>query len=133
MKKTKQAVRRIVRKVCTGLGLTATALTFQACYGPPQAMGMDVLIRGVVKSEATNAPIKGIKVSAAELYQYELTDEGGGFQFYVPQEDVCVITFEDIDGTKNGSYQGKEISVNLTKNKITLGDILLNEYILLNE
>jgi putative lipoprotein (rSAM/lipoprotein system) len=125
MKMTKETGRKILRKIYTGLGLTTVALVFQACYGTPQTMGLDVLIRGVVKSK-TNAPIKGIKVSAKDLYQYEVTDDAGKFQFYVPQDEICVIQLDDIDGTENGSYSSKEISVDLSKDKMDLGDIFLD-------
>jgi putative lipoprotein (rSAM/lipoprotein system) len=125
MKKTSEISRRILRKILTGLGLTTVALVFQACYGTPQMMGLDVLIQGTVKS-TTNKPIKGIKVSVKDVYQYELTDDAGKFQIYVPWEDFCTIRFEDIDGDENGSYKPKEISVELSKSKIDMDDISLN-------
>jgi putative lipoprotein (rSAM/lipoprotein system) len=127
MKITKEIGRKILRKIYTGLGLTTVALVFQACYGTPQAMGLDVLIRGVVKSKTTNKPIKGIKISVKDMYQYELTDSAGEFQFYVPQEEICVIQLDDIDGTENGSYSSTAISVNLVKDKMDLEDILLDD------
>jgi putative lipoprotein (rSAM/lipoprotein system) len=127
MKKTKETVRKILRKIYTGLGLTTVALVFQACYGTPQAMGLDVLIRGVVKSKTTNNPIKGIRVSVKDMYQYELTDSAGKFQFYVPQEEFCVIQLDDIDGVENGAYVSKEISVSLSRNNIDLEAIFLND------
>jgi hypothetical protein len=123
----RQIGRKILRKICTGLGLTSVAFIFQACYGSPQAMGLDVLIRGVVKSKTTNSPIKGIKVSAKDMYSYELTDNVGGFQFYVPQEEVYVLRFEDIDGAENGSYQRKEIFVDSARDRLALGDIFLDD------
>ncbi|MDR0707380.1 MAG: radical SAM-associated putative lipoprotein [Treponema sp.] len=127
MKKTKETVRKILRKIYTGLGLTTVALVFQACYGTPQAMGLDVLIRGVVKSKTSKDPIEGIKVSAKNVYQYEMTDSAGNFQFYVPQDEICTIELDDIDGAENGSYSSREISVNLSKDKIDLGDIFLDD------
>jgi hypothetical protein len=126
MKMIKETGRKILRKIYTGLGLTAVALVFQACYGPPQVMGVDVLVRGFVKSKKTNDPIEGIQVSAKGLYQCELTDSAGEFQFYAPQEEICVIKLEDIDGAKNGSYSSREISVDLSNGKMDLGDILLD-------
>jgi putative lipoprotein (rSAM/lipoprotein system) len=126
MKKTKEIIRKILRKIYAGLGLTTVALVFQACYGTPQAMGLDVLIQGTVKSTTTKKPIKGIQVFVKDMYQSELTDENGIFQIYVPQEDSYTIQFDDIDGPDNGSYQPKEMSVELSKNKIDLGDISLD-------
>ncbi|MDR0643887.1 MAG: carboxypeptidase-like regulatory domain-containing protein [Treponema sp.] len=127
MKKTKEIGRKILRRILQGLGLSTVAFVFQACYGPPQAMGLDVLIRGAVKSKTTNSPIKGIKVSAKDMYSYELTDEDGKFQFYVPQDEPCTIQLEDIDGPENGSYVSTEIAVDLSKDKIDLKDIFLND------
>jgi hypothetical protein len=127
MKTTIKIGRRILRKIYTGLGLTTVALVFQACYGTPQTMGMDVLIRGVVKSKKTNDPIEGIKISVNDMYQYELTDSAGKFQLYVPQEEICIIQLDDIDGAENGLYSSTEIPVDLPKNKIDLGDILLDD------
>jgi putative lipoprotein (rSAM/lipoprotein system) len=127
MKMTKETGRKILRKIYTGLGLTTVALVFQACYGTPQTMGLDVLIRGVVKSKTTNKPIEGIKVSVKDMYQYELTDSAGKFQFYVPQEEICIIQLDDIDGAENGSYSSTQISVDLSKDRMDLGYILLND------
>ena len=127
MKMTKETGRKILRKIYTGLGLTTVALVFQACYGTPQTMGLDVLIRGVVKSKTTNKPIEGIKVSVKDMYQYELTDSAGKFQFYVPQEEICIIQLDDIDDAENGSYSSTKISVDLSKDRMDLGDILLDD------
>jgi hypothetical protein len=112
MKKTKEIGRRILRKIYTGLGLTTVALVFQACYGTPQTMGMDVLIQGVVRSKRTKNPIEGIKVSVQDVYQYEITDNSGKFQIYVPQEGVYTIQLDDIDGKDNGSYLSEKIPIN---------------------
>jgi hypothetical protein len=126
MKITKEIGRRILRKIYTGLGLTTVALVFQACYGTPQSIGLDVLIRGVVKSKTSRGPVKGIKVSVRDMDQYELTDSDGKFQFYVPQEEIYILQLDDVDGPENGSYFSKEIPVDLSKDKIDLGDILLD-------
>jgi putative lipoprotein (rSAM/lipoprotein system) len=129
MKTTSERIRRIIRKIYTGLGLTTMALVFQACYGTPQTMGLDILIRGVVKSKITEEPIEGIKISVKDRYQYELTDSTGQFQFYVPLEEIYILQLEleDVDGAQNGSYSPKSISVDLSKNETNLGDILLDD------
>jgi hypothetical protein len=127
MKKAKEIARKILRKFYTGLGLTAVALVFQACYGPPQAIGLDTLIRGVVKSKKTKEPISGIKVSVDDVYQYEMTDSSGKFMIYVPQGEICTIRFDDIDGMDNGSYLPKELPVDVSKDKIDLEPVLLDD------
>jgi hypothetical protein len=103
MEKAKLLGRRILRKIYTALGLTAAALVFQACYGTPQSLGLDVCIQGLVKSKKQKAPVKGIKVSVKDMPQYELTDNYGKFQFYVQRDGNCAILFEDIDGVENGN------------------------------
>jgi putative lipoprotein (rSAM/lipoprotein system) len=125
MKKANQLVRRILRKIYTGLGLTTVALVFQACYGPPQAIGLDALIRGTVKSKATNEPIKGIKVSVKDVYQYEATNKAGEFQLYVPWERSYTVLFEDIDGEENGVYSSKAMPVELEEDTTDLKTILM--------
>jgi hypothetical protein len=127
MKKIKEKGRRILRTVYAGIGAGAVAFVFQACYGPPQSHGMDVFIHGFVKSKTTNSPIKGIKVSVKDGYQYELTDSAGEFQLYVHKEDVGIIQLEDIDSTENGYYLSREIFVDLSKDNIDLMDIFMSD------
>ncbi len=124
MKKTNEVRRKILRKIYTGLGLTTAALVFQACYGTPQVMESDILIRGTIKSKTTSAPIEGIKVSVKGMYQSELTDSAGEFRVYVPREDSYTIQLADIDGQENGSYLPKEISADLSERPI---DIFLDD------
>jgi hypothetical protein len=127
MRKAKETFRKILRKIYIGLGLTTAALVFQACYGTP--MELDILVRGVVKSKITNTPIGGIQVSVKDPYQYDLTltDNDGEFWLYVPKEEICIIQLDDIDGTENGSYSSTKISVDSPKEKMDLGDILLDD------
>jgi hypothetical protein len=127
MKITKERGRKILRKIYTGLGLTTVALVFQACYGTPQSMGLEVPLRGVVKSNKTKDPIEGIKISVKDTYSYELTDNDGKFRLYVPLEDFYTIQLEDIDGTKNGSYLPKAIPIDFLKDEVDLGDIFLDD------
>jgi putative lipoprotein (rSAM/lipoprotein system) len=126
MKTKNETGRRILRKIYTGLGLTTMALVFQACYGTPQGMGLDVVIRGTVKKSTTDDPIEGIQVSVKDMPQYQLTDSSGQFQIYVSTADSYTVRFEDIDGPTNGSYQSKEIAVELSNETIDLQDIELD-------
>jgi len=104
-----------MRKLVGGLSLSTAAFIFQACYGPPQDFGADVLIEGLVKSKKTGEPIKGIKVSVADNPQYQLTDEDGSFSFYTEIADTCKIMFADIDSDQNGAFVNKDtILTNLT-------------------
>ncbi|MDR2194932.1 MAG: hypothetical protein LBP19_10825 [Treponema sp.] len=127
MKNARDTIRKMVRKLCTGLGLTTAALVIQACYGTPQSMGLDVLIRGTVRSKETNKPVEGIRVSVVEdSYCYDLTDRLGRFQIYVPQEESFTVRFDDIDGKENGLYSPAERPVNIVETTIDMGDIPLD-------
>ena len=91
-----------------GLSLTSALFIFQACYGTPQDMGLDIFIEGQVKSEKTSKPVKGIKVSVEDKMQYQYTDESGKFSFYTETASSYKIKFEDIDADQNGIFVEKE-------------------------
>jgi putative lipoprotein (rSAM/lipoprotein system) len=102
-----------MRKVYTGLGLGAVALVFQACYGPPPPA-----IEGVVKSEKTGEPIKGIQVSVENTHYEDITDDTGRFWVYEMYDlgrGVYTLKFDDIDGAENGAYVSKTEKVDLTR------------------
>lgn len=105
--------RKILRKVYGALSLSSALFVFQACYGTPQDMGMDVSIQGLVKSKTTNQPISGIKVTIGNLPQYEITDNEGKFKIYASRDSVYKVRFEDIDSTKNGAFLPKDTVVKI--------------------
>lgn len=92
------------RKLLGGLSLTSALFIFQACYGTPQDLGLDVNIKGKVSSEKTDKPVKGIKVSVVDNMQYAYTDEAGFFSFYIENADTYRLKFVDLDSDQNGSY-----------------------------
>lgn len=114
------------RKILGGLSLTSALFIFQACYGPPQDMGLDIIIEGRVRSMKTNLPVKGIKISVADKMQYQLTDENGIFSFYTENADIYKIKIEDIDNSQNGSFTGKDTTLTTINRSVYL-DILLEE------
>jgi len=71
-------------------------------------MGLDIFIEGQVKSEKTNKPVKGIKVSVEDKLQYQYTDESGKFSFYTETASSYKIKFEDIDSDQNGIFVEKD-------------------------
>jgi len=97
-----------IRNWLAGLSLTTAFFVFQACYGPPQDFGLDVLIEGKVVSADTGDPLAGIQVASDSNYQTALTDENGEFSFYIAKDSVYAITFSDIDGEENGRYASKD-------------------------
>jgi len=100
--------RNWITKLIGGLSFTSVMFVFQACYGTPQDFGLDVLIEGQVKSRATGAPVKGIKVSVAETVQYEFTNDEGKFSFYTETNDTFKIRFEDVDFSQYGTFVNKD-------------------------
>ena len=118
--------RNWIRKILGGLSFTTALFVFQACYGTPQDFGFDLLIEGQVKSKATGKPIKGLKVSVAEMMQYEYTNEEGKFSFYTARTDSVLLKFEDIDLTQNGSFIDRDTIITSINDKIYL-DIVMEE------
>jgi putative lipoprotein (rSAM/lipoprotein system) len=96
------------RKLLGGLSLTSAIFIFQACYGTPQDMGLDIIIEGKVISKQTNMPVKGIRVSVEDKLQYQFTDIDGKFSFYTETAKSYKIKFEDIDTSENGNFFGKD-------------------------
>jgi len=100
--------RNMIRKVLGGLSFTSALFMFQACYGTPQDVGIDILIEGQVKSAATGDPIKGIKISIADGSQYQFSDVDGMFSLYTDPFENKMMHFEDIDSIENGSFLSKD-------------------------
>jgi hypothetical protein len=96
------------RKLLGGLSLASALFIFQACYGTPQDMGLDIFIEGQVKSKKTGLPVKGIKVSVIDKMQFEYTNEEGKFSFYTEAASSYKVKFEDIDSNQNGLFIGRD-------------------------
>ena len=111
LKKYTNKKRKILRKIYGALSLSSALFIFQACYGTPRDMAMDVYIQGIVKSKSTNQPINGIKVSIDNQPQFELTDSEGKFKIYISRNPEYKIKFEDIDSANNKSFLPKDTIV----------------------
>ena len=109
-----------------GLSLASTLFIFQACYGTPQDFGLDLFVKGQVKSKTSGLPIKGIKVSVADNVQYEITDEEGKFSFYTAMSDSLTLQFADIDSIQNGQYNNKDTVLTDIGEEVYL-DIMLDD------
>ncbi len=118
--------RNWIRTLIGGLSFTSALFVFQACYGTGPDYGLDVNIKGQVKSKTSGLPIEGIKVSVASNSQYEMTDKDGKFSFYTEWLDVLNIQFEDMDSTMNGLYANKDTVLHKFAPRIEL-DITLEE------
>jgi putative lipoprotein (rSAM/lipoprotein system) len=104
--------RNWIRGIIGGLSFTSALFVFQACYGTPQDIGLDILVSGHVKSKSSGLPIEGIKVSVTNNMQYEMTDENGHFSMYTEMFEHLRMNFEDIDSTANGYYASKDTVLN---------------------
>lgn len=110
----------LIRTLVGGISLSTALFVFQACYGTPQDFGLDTLVEGNIISAKTGEPIKGIKISISDAMQYELSDDNGNFSFYVPQSNSLKLSFEDIDGDKNGLFAKKDTLISTQKEKLFL-------------
>jgi hypothetical protein len=98
----------LLRKILGGLSLTSALFMFQACYGTGPDYKPDILIEGRVTSARTGDPIKGIKISNADGYQYQFSDPDGKFSFYTDPYSNKKFHFEDVDSTENGSFLSRD-------------------------
>ena len=117
--------RKFLRRVFGVLSLSSALFVFQACYGTPKDMGSDVYIQGLVKSNATNQPIPGIKVSILNHPQYELTDQAGMFKIYTSREDNYTVKFEDIGSNQSVKFLPKDTIIKIV-NESTILNVSLN-------
>lgn len=115
------------RRLLGGLSLTSALFVFQACYGSPQDMGLDILVQGQVKSKNTGTPIKGIKVSVNDGMQYEYTDEQGSFSFYTYWGGTFKVAFEDTAIVQDKLYKSKDTIITRTVNDTVHIDIEMEE------
>lgn len=90
-------------------------------YGTPTAT---FKLNGKITSEVTNLPLKGIRVILKEdtAYtdnsgEYKLVDKWAAFN----SKDY-VLKLEDIDGTKNGTYKNKDVTIDYSSLKFKGGD-----------
>jgi len=118
--------RNWIRSLIGGLSFTSALFVFQACYGTGPDYGLDLLIKGQVKSKTSGLPIEGIKVLVEFGHQSEMTDKEGKFELYTEWRDVLNIQFTDVDSTMNGLYADKDTVLHHYAREIEL-DITLEE------
>ena len=100
--------RNHIRTLIGGLSFTTALFVFQACYGMPQDMQDDVLIRGKVVSLTSGQPVKGIKVESDLYEHFGISDNLGEFVFYTPWTHSLKLTIEDTDPDSDGDYLSKD-------------------------
>ncbi len=103
--------RRWLRATVGGLSFSTALFIFQCCYGTPQDFLDDIMVQGIVKSKTSGEVIQGIKVSVDHTGQHQLTDADGSFGFYVDFLNPLRVSFEDVDGSQNGSFNPQDTLV----------------------
>lgn len=107
--------KKLSYKILTALGIGMLT----SCYGMPIA-GEFTFIEGDVTG-IDEKPVEGIKVTLEvnKKKLYGFTDENGHYYIEVllgSEDDIpAIITFEDIDGEENGSYEIKEKTITLSQ------------------
>ena len=110
MRKLSEKWRRFWRKALQVLGVTGTALIFQAGYGQLQVD----YVNGIVKSGATNEPLNDIKVTLSadnnDLPEMEaVTDEDGRFWFSVSRNLGAIYILEFEESGEEGQFKYKRV------------------------
>lgn len=110
-KKASRVRTQIARYFLGFFSLTGMMFIFQACYGTPQDMGLDVLIEGQVVSTPDEQAIGQVEVWIKNLDQYTSTDESGHFSLYCERKEQYTLSFRDTDGPENGSFLSQDTTV----------------------
>ncbi|MBQ6557558.1 MAG: hypothetical protein IJL86_08450 [Bacteroidales bacterium] len=125
---------KLVHHLLKGATLTSALFVFQACYGTPGPMyeeGGEAPMSFTVVSQATGAPLKGIKVEAGAVESDSLsvvgtTDENGSCKLNLPYNrnlNGPFIRFEDPEGrfqpkdTVLTDLRERDIPIRLIENK----------------
>ena len=123
MKKIKAGFKKIIAILCNFLGLGLITgcdnfiKGFAAMYGcPPYVSGQ---VTGDIDGDGNLEPVEGIKVTVnSDPEESVTTDEEGAYYVYPGSAGTYTITFEDVDGEDNGSFETKtaEVEVKTDKN-----------------
>ena len=127
-------INKILGWFVAALGFSVSVAT--CGYGMPE--GYNITLSGSVKSETTNMPIKGIKVTRGGE-NYTITNEKGEFSFitfideyyrmndsaYRP--DSIPVHFLDIDSIENGYFVDKTVIIDPAHKDEVIINIKLEE------
>lgn len=114
----------LFRALLKGFSLTSALFIFQACYGTPQDLNLDVKLEGQVVARFSGLPVKDIKVSVVNNVQYAWTDEQGKFSMYTEWNERLSLSFEDTDLEANGKFVKKDTTLLNPPAKVSLNIIL---------
>jgi putative lipoprotein (rSAM/lipoprotein system) len=113
----------------SGFACTSSWLDTKVAYGTPQA---EFIVKGKVVSANNNTTIRGIRVIAKYTNVYTAsrqdtltTDLTGNYTTKsrnLPADTNVNLSFTDIDGIANGSFQPLDTMVTFTNPKFTGGD-----------
>jgi hypothetical protein len=111
MKKIHSFFIKIIAAVCNffGIGLITGCDGVVLFSGAPAMYGSPPLVSGYVTGDIDGdgklEPVKGIKItSTTDASVEEFTSENGSYSFRPLRNEKYIITFEDVDGEDNGSF-----------------------------
>ena len=113
-----------IRKLIGGLSFGSALFIFQACYGTPQDLNLDMLVEGTVKSSASGLPVKGIKVSVPESGSSQITGEDGKYSLWTMFTDSTRVSFEDTNLAADGAFLKKDTLIALPQERVQLNVML---------
>lgn len=113
-----------IRKLIGGLSFGSALFFFQACYGTPQDLKLDMLVEGTVKSSASGLPVKGIKVSVPDSGSSQITGEDGKYSLWTMFTDSTRISFEDTDLTADGAFLKKDTLIAVPQERVQMNVML---------
>ncbi len=96
--------RKWIRKLLSGISYTSVLFVFQACYGTPQDIGLDTLIKGQVVSKTSGEPIPNIKVSLGKDLRCQFTDNEGKFHIYSELTEKYSLNFSDTSSSISQAF-----------------------------
>ncbi len=100
--------RSVLRNIFAAFSFTTALFVFQACYGTPQGLEDALFIEGTVTSAKTGEPIDNIQIVVDKTYSI-YTGPSDDFEFSTGSiGDQVSLSFQDNDGTMNGSYATKD-------------------------
>ena len=124
--KLKAKNRKLLRILLSTLGFSTALFVFQACYGTKKDFGIDVAIKGCVKSKHNDKPLSGIKVSVENYPQYTYTDNNGNFVLYGSHNQQYKLNFTDNSQANSSLLTTIDTVVSVKRNAPTLA-IFMNK------
>ena len=134
MTKIKTTAKKVLFKILSYLGIPAF-FSFLGCnlfnqpgsyvceYGmPTNYFNFDGVVLGDIDGDGIEEKIPDIQITVKDSEISEKTNQDGQFSFRIIDNDytnqfVYEVTFSDVDGEENGSFEDKSVTVTFNKNE----------------